>query len=199
MAVLFSRMISKIISLFKSVFNSTEPEKRTSILFWDDDYMLREIFSSKNIEFAKSESSRIAKFGEQHYNGNGFTEITMVESCPFPISKSNISEKDLIDTFENAGLPKIMDIYYAGKKKPIENSKFKVYGENLMGIFYETEESIISNLWFANYNFKNSDKTIITVALNEIGKKFDLILVDWNSCEIIDLKKITEIECYLKK
>jgi hypothetical protein len=192
-------MISKITSYFKSIFNSTEPESRTSIMLWEDDYMLREIFSSKNIEFAKSESTRIAKFGEEHYDGNGFTDITIVDSCPFPIAKSNIAETDLINTFEIIGLPKIMDIYYAGEKKPIENSKTKVYGENLMGIFYETNDSTISNLWFANYNFKNEDKSLISKALNEIGNKFDLILVDWNSCEIIDLKKIEEIETYLEK
>lgn len=192
-------MISKITSYFKSIFNSAESEKRTSILFWEDDYMLKEIFSSKNIAFAKAESARIAKFGEEHYEGNGFTEITVVESCPFPILTSKIKEEDLIDAFEAIGLPKIMDLYYNGKKKPIENPKTKVYGENLMGIFYETNESLVSNLWFATYDFKNSDKSKIALALNEIGKKFDLILVDWNSCEIIDLKKTDEIESYLNQ
>ena len=161
-------------------------------------YVTRNI-QLKNIEFAKSESLRIAKFGNEHYDGHGFTEITAVDSCPFPIIKSHINEKELIDTFEIIGLPKIMDIYYDGKKKPIENSKTKAYGENLMGIFYETNDSIISNLWFANYNFENKDKSLISKALNEIGNKFDLILVDWNSCEIIDLKKDEEIENYLKE
>jgi len=44
----------------------------------------------------------------------------------------------------------------------------------------------------------NVDDKILTKILNDIGEKWSLLLMDWNSLELIDLKDKKQIEKYLK-
>jgi len=176
-----------------------KPTEEKAMLLWEDNYLMIEIISSKNITFVKKEIERVSKFGEEHYNGAGYTDITHIEEKPFLTEKLEISKKEVIGLLELQGLTRYPKLMYYGGGEPteIKEPKSIVYGELSSGIFLEPENEILKHIWFDSYNWKEISKTKIADGLHAIGLKYDLILVDWNGNQIVDLKNKSEIEKYL--
>jgi hypothetical protein len=156
--------------------------------------------SSKNLEFALKETGRISEFAEKKSNGNGFSEITTIKQKPIETKQLEINEKEFVELLNSVGIEKYPKLTYAGIGEPqiIENSKTKAFGSYSSAIFYDVENNKIEHIWFSTYDWKNIQKTKIADGLNAIGEKYDMIMVDFASEEVIDLKKKPEIEKYLK-
>ena len=63
------------------------------------------------------------------------------------------------------------------------------------------ENDIIQNIWLDGFRFnkKSAHKTLIIKVLNEVGKKYNLILNDWDLCEKIDLEVEDDIKSYIEE
>lgn len=175
-------------------------DKRTTMLLWEDNYLMVELIPKENLEFALKETKRIQKHGEEHFDGNGFTEITEIGEKPVKTEKLEIPTKKITDLLESVGLTRFEKLMYFGGGEPteIENPKSLVYGELGSAIFLEPENGKLKHIWFDSHKWEDLPKTKIGNGLKAIGKEFDLILVDWNSNQVIDLKKENEIEKYIK-
>lgn len=68
-------------------------------------------------------------------------------------------------------------------------------GKNYNGIFFDFESDFVSGIWIAGSPEVESKQ--FAQALNDIGNKWSLLLMDWNSLELIDLKDKKQIEQYL--
>jgi len=179
------------INLFEKKINY-----ENSIILWEDDYLMIEIISHDNFDFAKKETKRISDFGNENFDGNGFTNITTVGMCPLATEKLKIQKSELLNLLDSVNLTQIKNIYYNGETKPIKSPKTIVYGGFNNGIFIESKNDLVTEIWFSSYNFSDISKTKIVKGLNAIGNKYNMILVDWNREKVIDLKNLDEINNY---
>ena len=69
------------------------------------------------------------------------------------------------------------------------------FGKNYSAIYFDYENGVVKNIWVSNFFEFNQDK--LTDVLLEIGKKWNLVLMDWNSSELIDLSNKEMIRKYL--
>ena len=180
--------------------NKITKEEGQAMLLWEDNYLMVELISHSNLEFAKKETQRTSKFGEEHFDGNGFTEITEIEEISYSTDQLKIPIEEVAQLLESKGLTKYQKLMYYGGGEPteIKDPKSIVYGKLKSGIFLEPENKILKHIWFDTYNWKEIHKTKIAEGLNAIGVEYNMILVDWNSGQIVDLKNIKEIKNYLK-
>lgn len=166
---------------------SEEQFNDDSMLLYEGDFLMIEIMPSKNFNFAQEEL--------------GF--VKEKESIKINTLEIAINRYEVILLLKKIGMKEYNKLTYVGIGEPqlIENSKTKVFGSLSSAIFFEFKDNFVEYIWFASYNRKQIKQTKIIEGLNLIGKKFDLIMVDFNdtSKEIINLKKLDEIENYFEK
>ncbi|WP_405603863.1 hypothetical protein [Polaribacter sp. Asnod1-A03] len=156
------------------------------MVLWEDDYLMVEIMSSKNIDFAKKQLGKITDS----------TEIRKIETKELEISKT-----ELIDLLKTAELQEYEKISYAGIGEPhvLEDPKSRAFGSLISAIFFDGETDKVENIWLSSFNWPEINKTNIINGLNEIGKKYDMILVDNYPIQnkIVNLKDKIEVQNYL--
>lgn len=188
--------------LFDKIFGrKTNPKMEDENLpsFWEDDYCQVEIVPRKNIEHIKKSIKQIDEFTEKTRTEYGFTDIFMREGLPFP----TINEELRTDYFEKLltemCFEKATKIRYDGNTI-IDCSKTTSNAFSLpcFNFFYDCNEEFIKNIWIStslitsNEHFNN-----ILEALYELGESCELVLIDWNSSELIDLTDRNQIKQYL--
>lgn len=169
------------------ILNQKSDEKDYStMLLWEDDYLMAEIMSSKNLEFAKEQ------IGEK----TDKSELKQIETKELKISKT-----ELTNLLKSAGLNEYEKISYAGIGEPqtLENPKIRAFGDLHSAIFFDGETDIIDHIWLSSNNWTEVNKTKILNGLYEIGNKYNMILVDIYPIQnkIVDLKNKSQIQNYL--
>ncbi len=194
------KIITSILAIFGSSCSEQPKDDVQSMTLWEDDYLMIEIMSNQNLEFAKNETARINNFGKEHFDGNGFTAVTEIRKKKKATKELNIETKRFTELFDKLKIEKYPKLFYqrGGEPKSIEDSKTLVYGKSNTGVFIEQENGIIENIWFNTYDWGNLQETKINLALKEIGDNFEMIMVDWFKGEIIDLKSQEEIDKYFE-
>ena len=172
-----------------------------AMILWEDDYLMIEIMSSQNLEYAQKETTRINKFGKEHSDGLGFSAITEIKKKKQETKDLKFKTQEFIKIFDELKIEKYPKLLYygGGEPKEIKDPKTLVYGKHKTAIFIEQENGIIENIWFNTYNWKDLPETNIKSALKEIGDRYDMIMVDFFKGEIINLRNQNEIEKYLNK
>lgn len=167
--------------------------------FWEDDYCQIEIVPRKNIEHIEKSIKQIDEFTEKTRTENGFTDIFMREDLPFP----TINEELRTDYFEKLlaekGFEKAMKIRYDGYTI-IECSKTtsNAYSLPCFNFFYDCNDEFINNIWISTSLITSNDHfNKILEALYELGESCEMVLINWNSSELIDLADRNQIKEYL--
>lgn len=188
--------------LFDKIFGrkkNPEIEDENLPSFWEDDYCQIEIIPRKNIEHIDKSIKQIDEFTEKTRTEYGFTDIFVREGLPFP----TINEELRTDYFEKLltekGFEKAMKIRYDGYTI-IDCSKTTSNAFSLpcFNIFYDCEDEFVKNVWISiSLITSNEHYTKILETLYELGEGCDLVLIDWNSSELIDLSNRQQIKDYL--
>ena len=180
---------------------SGKKNKDAAMLLWEDDYLMIEIMSSQNMEFANSETTRTKEFEKKHASKSGYSAITEIRKKNKETKDLNIEISDFVEFLRQLEIyryPKLM-YYGGGDPTEITNPKTMAFGQKKTAIFIEQEDEVVKNMWFVTYNWQDVSKTNINLALKAIGDKYDMIMVDWFKGQIIDLKNQKEVESYLTK
>lgn len=188
--------------LFDKIFGrkkNPEIEDENLPSFWEDDYCQIEIVPRENIEHIKKSLKQIDEFTEKTRTEYGFTDIFVREGLPSP----TINEELRTDYFEKLltekGFEEAMKIRFDGYTI-IECSKTTSNAFSLpcFNFFYNCEDEFIENIWISISIITSTEHyNKILEALYELGEGFNLVLIDWNSSELIDLSNRKQIERYL--
>lgn len=166
--------------------NEANDDTKTSMLLWEDDYLMVEIMSSNNLEFAKMQIGEIPES----------TELKQIKTKELQILKTDLAE--LMNSVE---LNEYEKISYAGIGEPhiLENPKSRAFGDLSSAIFFDGDADKVENIWLSSHNWAEVNNTNILNGLNAIGNKYNMILVDIYPIQnkIVDLKNKTEIQNYL--
>jgi hypothetical protein len=176
-----------------------QPYKYADILhMWEDDYLMIELLPKENLEFIEKETKRIDEFGEEHFDGTGFTDITVIGEKPVKTIEKQIPIEQVESIFNNTELQKIEKVVMQqvglleGDKTP------KGFGTNNFAVILERESGLLKNIWITGHTQTEIDRKQLKIGLKEFGKKFNFIGVDWYKSEYYDLNEENQIEDYIK-
>ncbi len=185
--------------------NTTEVEKTEDIInknevhFHEDSLNQVEFVPSENSFLLQNEIRKIQEFGNEHFDGNGFTDIYERKDNPISIKEKKISFLRLDEVLLELGLDKKTEVYQgfgATRWKCKDTFAYTFKGSEL---FVSIEKNVIQNFWIDIYIFRDSNeiKEDLKKILFKIGNEFDLVLADWNQTVVLDLKNESEIVMYL--
>ncbi len=186
--------------LLNKIFGRNSKQREHLPSLWEDDYCQIEIAPRKNIQHIQFTIKQIEEFTEKVRTDYGFTDIFARKDLPF----TTLNEELRVDSFEKflnkKGFKKAQKIYYQGHKV-IECSKStsNAFSLSSFHIFYDGHEEFIKNIWVSisyHTSISHSDKIIET--LYELGEGYELVLVDWNTSDLIDLTDKKQIKNYLR-
>ncbi len=173
----------------KDIENQTqksEDKEYSTMLLWEDDYLMAEVMSSNNLNFAKKQIGEIA----------AISEFKQIETKKLEITKTELS--DLLKSVE---LNEYEKISYAGigESQILKNPKTRAFGDLNSAIFFDGETDKVEHIWLSSHDWEKVNETNILNGLNAIGIKYDMILVDIYPIQnkIVNLKDKTEIQNYL--
>lgn len=167
--------------------------------FWEDDYCQIEIVPAKNREHINTVISQIEEHVRKTRAKSGFTDSFTRADLPFPLLAEQIS----VDHFERdltaKGFVKAAQIRYDGDTI-IDCSATTTNAFSLPSFhfFYDCKDGFINTCWMSTSLITSTDDfNKIAAVLHEYGKKHGLILIDWDSCELVELSDMTRVEAYL--
>ncbi|WP_018343735.1 hypothetical protein [Cytophaga aurantiaca] len=191
----------RLLSFLKAFFKSNIQANASTPVFWEDDYCQIEIVPFENRDFILAQSTKINTVIEQSKIQFGFTEIFGRESMP----ANTVSKEIRIDYFENllveSGFQKSRYIQYETSKMLDSNvSKTKAYTCSNFILFFDVEGEFINNIWLTfGLIVSVTQYNCIETLLHSLGNECDMILIDWNSTMLIDLKEKNQINEYLMR
>lgn len=172
--------------------------EKTSVFFHEDDYCQIEIIPEENffVESKKIEEGKI-KLEE-----NGFLEIFARK----PYLIKTVTRHIDIDSFENDAkqfaFKKFETINTGYSQTTISKSDTVAFGfENYVLFANYTSQQIVENIWvsyFPSIIAENVYPERLEMSLHLLGKKWGLILIDWNEELVVRLSSLPLIREYLK-
>lgn len=184
---------------FRKSNTKIKPYPYANVLhLWEDDYLMLELIPNENLEFVKSETKRINAFGEEHFDGAGFTDIT-------PISEKTIKTiEKLIDTAEiesillDEGLERINQFHMQGVGLIEGNKSTLGFGTNKFAIMCEEQNGLLKNIWVTGRTTTEAEKEQLLKSLLSFGHRYNFIVVDWFKGEYYNLVERDSVEEFVK-
>ena len=173
----------------KSQIQKNESYNDDETLFWEEEYLMIEIIPASNYNYLVDK--------------NIDKSIALSSYAKIKTKTLKIKINEIIEFLEEIGINKYKKISYLGIGDIVINDCENTIAYGCLGdtIFIEYKDKIVENIWFVSYNRTSKLNTEIVNTLNQIGKKYDLLLVDNYPVreKIVDLRIIDEIESYFKR
>ncbi|MCR6640084.1 MAG: hypothetical protein NVV82_14125 [Sporocytophaga sp.] len=171
------------------------PANSGSIFYHEDDYRQVEIVPSENFNELIKQADNIQDFAEKNFDGIGYTDIMAREDYGLKLKDRGIPVAELEKVLLNLSLPRKTSVTTGISPGEMISKNTLGYGENYDGLFFQFESDIVSSIWIVGTIPTDKDKVIDT--LHVLGLQWNLLLMDWNSCELVDLKDKEQVIKYL--
>lgn len=193
--ILFQRNFKKQTFQTFSESAGEDTNESSSIFFHEDDYKQVEIVPSENFGELIKQAENVQDFAEKHFDGGAFTDIMIREENGFKLKNRGIKPRELDLILLHLPINKYTEVSTGIRPGEMNSENTYGYGENYNGIFFDFEFDSVTGIWIVG-SPEVQNKEFVQV-LNNIGNKWNLLLMDWNSLELIDLKDKEQIENYL--
>jgi hypothetical protein len=176
----------------KSKTQSSSDSK--SIFYHEDDYRQVEIVPAENFNELIKQAKNVQDFAKKHSVGESYTDMMVREDTGYELKRRGIRPTELEAILAQLTLKKFTDVSTGIRPGEMKSENTFGYGENNNGLFFDVKSDTVLNIWIAGSIPADNEKVV--KVLNEIGQKWNLLLMDWNSLELIDLKYKEQIEKY---
>ncbi len=180
----------------KNLFIEEKPkvEERDEVSYiktWLDDECQIQLLPEENEKDVTILMNNINDIHSTNDNKNGFAQTIERGKFNFPLLEKRISQKDLELLFEKHKIEKVEFIERElGSKLPYSDSSEKAHKCTYKFIF-DLKGKYIDQFWIIEHLIVSTrDFNKIESFLHEFATKYNLILVDWNSLEIIKIKDL---------
>jgi len=170
-----------------------------SIFFHEDDYCQIQLTLNDNLSSLQKEAEEILGFAEKHIDGAGFTDIKVRDEETHKLVERQIKPTDIESVITNAGFEEVPKVFTGyGQSYRVELKDTKAFGKNGFAIFFDYRDNSVEHIWI-EYDWENeqSDKEKFAVCLSELGRKWNLLLMDWNQLKLVDLTDSIATKSYL--
>ena len=175
--------------------NSNKNIKGT-IFYHEDDFGQIEIIPNENFDELIKEARSVEDFSGKHFDGGGYTDVYVREDNGLKLEERKMQVSELNEILSKLPVDKHTIVTTGIRPDEMLSENTLGYGENYNGLFFDFKDGIVSNIWISG-ELNMNDEKLISV-LNEIGEKWSLLLMDWNSLELIDLKNKEQIKKYIE-
>ena len=166
---------------------------------WLDDYCQSEIVHTKNIDFIKKETSKTLK--NSSGNTKGFDYCRERQPMPFPTIDQEFRIDGLERFIADYNIPKFPKIKEETQNVlTYDKSDIKAFGYYNTKLFFDIEGEFVKNLWFElGLIVSVEQKKLINELFYNLGELYELVIIDWSSEELIDLKDKRQISKYTNR
>ena len=167
-----------------------------TLFFHEDDYGMIELTPKENIEDLKNESDTINAKAEKNFDGHGYKDIYVIKDDRVKLEIRKINPGDLEQIINKTGFKKanVVTTGYGQTYREVQKSTFG-FGSDYSVIYFSVKAGNVDKIWLTNPNSMNKEKIIS--CLQEIGQKWNLVLMDWFQTRIVNLADKNDIDKYL--
>ena len=176
--------------------NPKNPVIKGTIFYHEDDFGQVEIIPSENFDRLVKEAENVQDFSEKHFDGGGYTDMYVRKENDLRLEAREIKVSELNEVLSKLSIEKHTIVTTGIRPGEMLSEDTFGYGENDRGLFFDVKDGIVSNIWISG-RLEVNDETLIAV-LNEIGTKWNLLLMDWNKLELVDLKSKEQLKKYVE-
>ena len=168
-----------------------------TIFYHEDDYRQVEIIPNDNLSNLKAESKKVEEFAKENFDGTGFTNMYVrSDKDKIELNQRKINPEEFEKIISQLGLERIPNVLTGYGQIFRELHKDCIgFGKDYTAIYYDFKDNVVQHIWLTNH--WSLDKEKLGECLLELGKRWNLLLQDWNLTVTIDLKDKSEIENYL--
>ena len=167
-----------------------------SIFYHEDDYRQVEIVPSENFNELIKQAENVQDFSEKHSDGIGYTDMLVREENGFKLEQRGIEPRELDLILSELPIKRFTEVSTGIRPGEMISENTFGYGENYRGIFFDSKSDSVTGIWISGSPDIEDEEFART--LNFLGNKWNLLLMDWNSLQLIDLKDKEHIIRYLK-
>ncbi|WP_220700074.1 hypothetical protein [Sphingobacterium puteale] len=199
----------KLLDFFKIFKRKTTARRKLEAdgylpLLWEDDYCQVVIVPLENMAYVLKSIAEIEPLSEVSRTDFGFTEIFEHGEMPITTISKEIREDYLMELLTVFGFERATHIdYNYDKIIDCTTRQTKAFGFSNFTIFFEIEGEFVKHVWLSISERVSLAETSvkkfehIKSVLYRLGEECEMILVDWNSMELIDLRNRYQINNYL--
>nr|WP_315221646.1 hypothetical protein [uncultured Flavobacterium sp.] len=167
--------------------------------FWEDDYCQIELAPFENKDYILKTFREISDLTNNSKTDFGFTETFCRGQMHIKTYSKEIRIEYLEKLFTSFEFEKAKSINYDSHKiLNCEIGPTKAYGFPNFTIFFDTEEEFVKNIWMSiSLIVSVRQFDLIKSALYCLGEECEMVLIDWNSLKLFDLRDSTQIDKYL--
>ena len=178
----------------KTELTKKEYRAKGTIFYHEDDFCQIEIVPKENLPDLIKQAENISDFTTE----NGYSDIYVREENKVSLKSKNINKSKLESLLTKLGTEKHTEITTGyGSEYRVKSENTIGFGKDYSAIYFDFENDYVENIWITSPFGLNQDN--LSNVLYEIGKSWNLVLMDWNRSELIDLTNRKMIEKYLKK
>ena len=179
----------------ESIAMSTPAPEANSLFYHEDDYCQIELVPEENFDRLIRQAENVEDFAAKHFTGQGYTDMMIRDEHAFPLRHRGIRPAELDEILSGLALPRHDQVSTGIRPGEMPCVRTIGFGENYHAIFYDYESDIVDNIWLDGPGEFEPGKLI--QVLHQIGVKWRLLLMDWNSLELIDLSNLEQLKKYL--
>lgn len=193
-------LIKKFVNKDKIKYKSTVKFSTSNQILhiWEDNYLMIEFISNKNLDYLDKETKRISNFGADNFEGQGYSGITEVTQKPQP-TKILLLEFHLIQSkLLEFGISEVKKFIIQDIGLVFSSEKLKYFGNSDYAIGFDLNLNIIENIWFTGFTKNEHEVEKVVKFLKFLGEKYNFLSVNWFKCEFYDLNNSNDIESFMK-
>lgn len=176
-----------------SELTTTEYRAKGTIFYHEDDFCQIEIVPKENLSDLLKQAGNIADFSAE----NGYSDIYVREENKVSLKSREIDKTELEKLLTDLGTEKHTEVITGyGSYYRVKSENTIGFGKEYSAVYFDFENDKVKNIWITNLFGLNHYKVVDV--LSKIGEKWNLVLMDWNSSELIDLSNKEMINKYLK-
>lgn len=190
-------LIEDPITLINEIEKVIEKVKKENdfVFFHEDDYCQVQILPKENWNSLLNQCKAIDEFSENNKATIGYSDMYVREDEESPLLKRAIPVEELDTILSKLNAKRYTNVKtgYGSYGRPCDDTIG--YNKENSAIYYSFKNEVVEDIWLDYIGDFNPD--LLSKVLDEVGKKWELILVDWNELVIVDLINKEHIHEYL--
>lgn len=170
----------------------------TSIYFHEDDYCQIELVSRENEGFLVAQGAEIQRSAEKNFDGYGYKAIHVRSEEPVSLSTKGIAVEQMAEVLTAGGFFRIDNVftgYSTHRERAKDTVAFKL---DSYVVYLDHKDGIVAHAWLdMNWGASPESQMRFIDALDQIGRKWQLLLSHWPESRVVDLTDRAAIENYV--
>ncbi len=177
----------------RSELTKTEYRAKGTIFYHEDDYCQIEIVPKENQSYLLKQADNITDFSTE----NEYSDIYVREENKVSLKSRKIDKTELEKLLTELETEKHTEVTTGyGSEYRVKSENTIGFGKEYSAVYFDFENDKVRNIWVTNLFGLNHDQVVDV--FSKIGEKWNLVLMDWSSLELIDLTNKEMINKYLK-